>query len=213
MFLNAYLKPSSLFPLHNQIYKHYYPIIGLMKCRKAFVFSLDSFVAFTLTVAALYTLIFFSTVPSAYYPALMQANYLAKDTLLSLSTTQYSEGQTYLGHIIGSGGDTAAREYIGAMLPVQFGYRLETKGPESEAWNLVYDTAEDPESMHKTDYHKLKATAQSLYLVIETEMDKGESPYGYIECDGPYTICDLPLPYEYVAGDVSLLLVRLTVYT
>ncbi|MEW5996230.1 MAG: hypothetical protein AB1657_01400 [Candidatus Micrarchaeota archaeon] len=185
-----------------------------MGSRKAFIFSLDSFVAFTLTVAAIYTLIFFSTVPSAYYSSLMQANYLAKDTLLALATTSFDEEQAYLDYIIGELPENRApaRKYAGALIPAQFGYRLETWDEEAGSWTLMYDTADDPASKNKKEYHKLKATAQSLYLVVDEPRDPGSSPYGYITCSGPYTVCGTP-PYEYETGDVSLQLVRLTVYT
>jgi hypothetical protein len=124
-----------------------------MGTSKAFIFSLDSFVAFVLTVAALYSLLFFSTVPSAYYSSLMQANYLAKDTLLTLATTTVGAdathcpdslvGETYLSCILSGPDDDspdvneeAARNYIGsegpegiyapsALVPAQFGYKLE----------------------------------------------------------------------------------------
>jgi hypothetical protein len=193
-----------------------------MRYRKAFVFSLDSFVAFTLVVAALYTLVFFSTVPSAYYSTLTQANYLAKDTLVALMTTTYdgegSSGQTYLDLII-EGSPDAARKYSGSMVPEQFGYKLETAdyvaGGEPE-WAEVYSTATDTDTQqnkHKREYHKLKATAQALYLAATNERNIGESPYGYITCYGDSTVCDLPLPYEYEAGDYALKLVRLTVFT
>lgn len=192
-----------------------------MRYRKGIVFSLDSFVAFTLVVAALYTLVFFSTVPSAYYSSLTQANYLAKDTLVSLATTTYdgedSSGETYLDLIISRSPD-AARKYAGRMIPDQFGYKLEMAdyaADGAEDWTVVYSTAADdtPLNTHKREYHKLKATAQALYLVVLTERDKGESPYGYITCYGDSTVCDLPLPYDYEAGDVALKLVRLTVFT
>jgi hypothetical protein len=192
-----------------------------MRYRKAFVFSLDSFVAFTLVVAALYTLVFFSTVPSAYYSALTQANYLAKDTLVALATTTYdakdSTGETYLDLIVSRGADPA-RKYAGRMIPDQFGYKLEMAdyaADGAEGWTEVYSTATDGDALntHKREYHKLKATAQALYLVVLTERDVGESPYGYITCEGDYTVCDLPLPYHYEAGDVALKLVRLTVFT
>lgn len=187
-----------------------------MKSRKAFVFSLDSFVAFTLIVAALYTLIFFSTVPSAYYAGLMQANYLAKDTLLSLATTSYDSDQTYLDKIMGDlndGQNQSARLYIGALVPPQFGYKLESWNEDGAAWDVLYDTALDPDSPNKKEYHKLKATAQSIYLIVDPARNPGESPYGYITCDGTYTVCAEP-PYDYgMIGDASLQLVKFTVYT
>lgn len=191
-----------------------------MKYRKAVVFSLDSFVAFTLIVAALYTLLFFSTVPSAYYSALTQANYLAKDTLLALATTQYPDeddfGGTYLDLIV-SRGDEPARLYAGSMIPKQFGYKIEvsdySEGGET-AWEEVYNTATDesPDNKHNIKYNKLRATAQSMYMVIVAERDKDASPYGYISCEGPHSLCDLPLPNYYNIGDAELKLVRLTVF-
>jgi len=192
-----------------------------MRYRKAFVFSLDSFVAFTLVVAALYTLVFFSTVPSAYYSSLTQANYLAKDSLVALATTTYdakdSTGETYLDLIISRGADPA-RKYAGRMIPDQFGYKLEMADYAADGagdWTVVYSTATDDDALntHKREYHKLKATAQALYLVVLKERNMGESPYGYITCEGNSTVCDLPLPYHYEAGDVALKLIRLTVFT
>lgn len=199
-----------------------------MNSRKAFIFSLDSFIAFTLTLAALYALVFFSTVPSAYYASLMQANYLAKDTLLALATTAYENEEfegTYLDYIVSverenEPGERISREefhpartYIGALIPPQFGYKIETHDDEVGGWVEIYNTAWDDGSENKKEYHKLKATAQSLYLIVKTARDPGESPYGYITCTGGYTVCDLPLPYEYEAGEAELSLVRLTVYT
>lgn len=149
-------------------FKSFYFRIISMGTSKAFVFSLDSFVAFVLTVAALYSLLFFATVPSAYYSSLMQANYLAKDTLLTLATTTVTEeaadldsicdeGQTYLSCIIANSdsegmdeNDEAARIYIGsqgtggeydesALVPAQFGYKLEyMKFDESEGGEIDF---------------------------------------------------------------------------
>lgn len=189
-----------------------------MKSRKAFIFSLDSFVAFTLTVAALYTLVFFSTVPSAYYSSLMQANYLAKDTLLVLATTEYDSGQTYLDRIVYDlrhGELVSAREYVGAMIPRQYGYRLEVWDDGAGEWKTLYDTDYrfDPESRNKGEYHKLKATSQSVFLIADPG-EPGESPYGYITCDGGFDVCEEP-PYDEktLMGEARLELVRLMVYT
>lgn len=136
------------------VFKNLFYGIRGMGTRKAFVFSLDSFVAFILSVAALYSLLFFATVPSAYYSTLMQANYLAKDTMLSLATSEAgSAGDPYgcnpyasmlsciisdweddSGETGGDANEAAARDLIGvsewndarsALVPVQFGYKLE----------------------------------------------------------------------------------------
>lgn len=150
-----------------------------MRTSKAFIFSLDSFVAFILTVAALYSLLFFSTVPSAYYSSLMQANYLAKDTLLTLATTQCTdkpecEGMTYLDYILqeleGGLNDQAhggepAREYIGratyssgkdALIPEQFGYKIEVMRLDGE-WS---------------NYSDLALTEENSYAYYDTRLDE-----------------------------------------
>jgi hypothetical protein len=144
------------------VFKNLFSTIIPMGTRKAFVFSLDSFVAFILTVAALYSLLFFATVPSAYYSSLMQANYLAKDTILALSTSQISEGTaslyncnpgtTALACVLsdleadadtedGDKDEPAARDLIGvaegspprsALIPPQFGYKIEIMQYEGE---------------------------------------------------------------------------------
>jgi hypothetical protein len=137
------------------VFKNLFYGIRGMGTRKAFVFSLDSFVAFILSVAALYSLLFFATVPSAYYSSLMQANYLAKDTMLALATSQAGDvgeslygcdpGASMLSCIYsdldadseepeGDRDEGAARDLIGvsegneirsALIPVQFGYKIE----------------------------------------------------------------------------------------
>lgn len=217
---------------------------------KAFVFSLDSFVAFVLTVAALYSLLFFATVPSAYYSSLMQANYLAKDTLLTLATTVVgeddpicSEGQTYLACVIEN--PIAARNYIGsdgpegiysdsALVPSQFGYKLERIMYDEETgeidysqweWVEVYNTADDDPSANKKQYHKLKAAAHALYFGYDNApAGAEESPLHYMTCGGDYTICNWPEPFIYyydydnednwaIVGDAYAYVVRLTVYT
>ncbi len=211
-----------------------------MRTSKAFIFSLDSFVAFILTVAALYSLLFFSTVPSAYYSSLMQANYLAKDTLLTLATTQCTanedcKGMTYLDYILDrlkNGESQAAREYIGrgisstskdSLIPEQFGYKIEvlrSDGTWSNSSDFAltedvpyayYDTKLDPESANKKEYNKLKAAAHILFF----DYSKGsepKDPYKYITCTGNQTICDVPHS-EYEFGNANMQVVRFTVYT
>ncbi|MBN2121955.1 hypothetical protein JW721_02770 [Candidatus Micrarchaeota archaeon] len=235
-----------------------------MGTRKAFVFSLDSFVAFILSVAALYSLLFFATVPSAYYSSLMQANYLAKDTMLALATSQAGNvgeslygcdpGASMLSCILSDleadswemGGDAnegAARDLIGvsdgneirsALIPVQFGYKIETLEYaetdggeidfENAAWVEMYDTANDPLSANKKEYHKLKAATHILYFAYEHEPEAGEgSPFRYVSCGGEHSICEWPGGFEYsedyagvaqqdIRGDAVAYVVRLTVY-
>ncbi len=198
-----------------------------MASSKAFVFSLDAFVAFVLTVAALYSLLFFSTVPSAYYSSLMQANYLAKDTLLTLATTIVPEddpictsGESYLSCVVTS--DVAARTYIGsaistsyeegiynpsALVPAQFGYKLERINFDAgsdeidlytQEWTPIYNTADDPHSANKKEYNKLKAASHALYFgYVNPPVGWEEPPLQYMTCSGEDTICSWPEPFVY----------------
>ncbi|MEM4272262.1 MAG: hypothetical protein QXH30_01615 [Candidatus Bilamarchaeaceae archaeon] len=185
-----------------------------MKTSKAFIFSLDSFVAFILTVAALYSLLFFSTVPSAYYSSLMQANYLAKDTLLTLATTACTEvpdceGMTYLDYILlelengltdQAHGGEPAREYIGratyspqgsALIPEQFGYKIEVMRPDG-TWSEESDLSllsEEPHAYYDTRLDELS--------VNKKEYNKLKASahilfFGYSEGDEP------EVPYSYI---------------
>lgn len=212
-----------------------------MRTSKAFIFSLDSFVAFILTVAALYSLLFFSTVPSAYYSSLMQANYLAKDTLLTLATTECleedcEEGMTYLSYILDrleNGENFAAREYIGraisdpsegALIPEQFGYKIEVMRVDGTWSNYsdyllteetpyaFYDTRNDALSANKKEYNKLKAAAHILFF-DHSGYTEPEVPYHYITCEGPSDICAIPDASNYDFGDIDMEVVRFTVYT
>jgi len=197
-----------------------------MGSSKAFVFSLDAFVAFVLTVAALYSLLFFATVPSAYYSSLMQANYLAKDTLLTLATTIVPEedplctpGESYLSCVVSS--EEAARIYIGsegtegvydpsALVPAQFGYKLERLHFEdiegeidfyADDWAQVYNTADDDLSANKKEYNKLKAAAHALYFgYANPPTGWEEPPLQYMTCSGDDTICSWPEPFVYYYG-------------
>lgn len=193
-------------PAPASVFKNLFSTIIPMGTRKAFVFSLDSFVAFILTVAALYSLLFFATVPSAYYSSLMQANYLAKDTILTLATSQAgADGETYgcdrnvssLACIISTledGRYGAARNLVGvseggeartALIPPQFGYKIERMmydeseegiDLENADWEEMYDTADDEDSGNKREYNKLKAAAHSLYFGYSDEPLSEDGP-------------------------------------
>ncbi len=191
-----------------------------MGSSKAFVFSLDAFVAFVLTVAALYSLLFFSTVPSAYYSSLMQANYLAKDTLLTLATTIVEEdadyctaGETYLSCVVSS--EEAARTYIGseasapseigvydpsALVPAQFGYKLERINFEDVDGEIdFYDEA--------TEWALLYNTADHLDSANKKEYNKLKAAahalyFGYVEPPDGWQ--EPPLQYMTCGGENTI---------
>ncbi len=164
---------------------------------RAFIFSLDAFVAFTLALVAIYSLIFFSSIPSAYYYLLTQGHYLSRDTLLSLSTAQCSNyygvceapAGSVLDNIVGQAdaGNRKAlvQSTVGAMIPVQFGYVLETSQDLGQTWGVVYDTASEGSDPHAKTSKKLSVTTQVITFDYSGRLRKfPESPYNYLTCHG-----------------------------
>jgi hypothetical protein len=197
----------------------------MSKAKKGFIFSIDAFVAFTLVLVVLHSLIFLAAVPSSYYAGLAQADYLARDTLNALA---YSDAAHVLGiesfdgismmHYMvmtrDAGNIDAIRTYVGALIPNQYGYRLEFWDSASDSWLYLYDTKDYADDPHNKVYYKLKASAYSIFFgYTDNGRDTGRSPYCYITCGGPNckTLCDEPKSL-YSAGDAALGLVRLTVY-
>ncbi|MEW6748675.1 MAG: hypothetical protein AB1295_03130 [Candidatus Micrarchaeota archaeon] len=164
---------------------------------RAFIFSLDAFVAFTLALLAIYSLIFFSSVPSAYYYLLTQAHYLSRDTLLALSTTACSPDYgscaafgSVLDSIVAEDNvgdrDSMIQSTVGVMVPPQFGYALEVSRDQGDTWELLYDTAD----AHQGDNHarsakKLTVSSQVISFGFNDRVYKLEtSPYRYLSCNG-----------------------------
>jgi hypothetical protein len=167
---------------------------------RAFIFSLDAFVAFTLALVAIYSLIFFSSVPSAYYYLLTQGHYLSRDVLLSLSTTVCSDDYgeckatgSLLDNIV-SQNNTAHRTNIiqntvGEMVPKQFGYVMEMSDDRGQNWTVLYDTGGDsPEEI--ADDHAKKSKKLAVATQVMTFGYGGKvfkllnSPYQYASCHG-----------------------------
>ncbi len=165
---------------------------------RAFIFSLDAFVAFTLVLVAIYSLIFFSSVPSAYYYLLTQGHFLSRDILLSLSTTACSDDYgeckadaSLLDNLVAQ--DNIAhrtnliRNTVGTMVPKQFGYVLEMSADEGNNWDLLYDTgsfseADDP---HAKTSRKLAVATQVMTFGYSGKVRKlVTSPYNYASCTG-----------------------------
>jgi len=162
---------------------------------KAFVFSLDAFVAFILALVAVYTLIFFSSVPSAYYFILTQAHYLSRDALLSAATTDCSiilapqcEGSVLDEIAKGTAEDPITLNYvktIGAAIPNQFGYKLEKRAPGESNWTTVYDTSNNKNDPHAKTMKKLQVSSSIVnvgYQTKTTSEKKKANPYIYNTC-------------------------------
>lgn len=164
---------------------------------RAFIFSLDSFVAFTLALVAIYSLIFFSSVPSSYYYLLTQTHYLSRDVLISLSTAECDTDYydyicpttgPVLDNIIAENNpqfrDILIQDTIGDMVPEQFGYRLEVSEDEGEKWRLLYDTA-DHDDGHATVSKKLSVSSHVVVFGYSATVNKlTASPYNYLTCRG-----------------------------
>lgn len=202
---------------------------------RAFVFSLDAFVAFILALVAVYTLIFFSSVPSAYYFILTQAHYLSRDALLAAAQTDCSA--IISGSCSGSVLDnvleqqstitsTFVKNSIGASIPVQFGYRLEKKSVEGGGWEVIYDTATATgNDLHAKTMKKLQVSTSIVNIGLVSERAKErakEDPYVYNTCGAGVTVeprlitCGdsdlLPPQEEGIVVPTKATIVRLTVF-
>lgn len=167
---------------------------------RAFIFSLDAFVAFTLALVAIYSLIFFSSVPSAYYYLLTQGHYLSRDILLSLTTARCSDDygvcENGLGSVLDNivsmndPNETSNREQlikntVGLMVPRQFGYAVELSGSEGSSWELLYDTKDDAMDQHAKTRKKLTVATQVITFGYSGRVNKLiESPFNYLTCSG-----------------------------
>jgi len=173
---------------------------------RAFIFSLDAFVAFTIALVAIYSLIFFSSVPSAYYYLLTQGHYLSRDTLQSLSTATCADAQygiclnpaaSVLDNIVAedkrteasweSNQKTLVNNTVGTMIPKQFGYTLEISGDGGSSWGLVYDSGSEAGDPHlaKPAKKKLSVSTQILTFGYSGTLTKlMNPPYNYNSCHG-----------------------------
>lgn len=163
---------------------------------RAFIFSLDAFVAFTLALVAIYSLIFFSSVPSAYYYLLTQGHYLSRDVLMSLSTTACSDDYgeckasgSLLDNIVAQ--DSPAhrtsliQNTVGSMVPDQFGYIMEMSSDRGQTWGLLYDTGAEPADAHAKTSKKLAVATQVMTFGYGGKVYKLlNSPYQYASCQG-----------------------------
>lgn len=207
----------------------------MMAFKKAFVFSLDAFVAFSIAIVIIYSLIYFSSIPYGYYGTLMQAHYLAKDSLVALSEARNFEHpeMSELGVIVGYWDDeqtlqqsigsarTQTIEKIGVLIPEQFGYILEIQNPNDKSWYTVYDTKDgDSYEKHDKTFDKVIASSETVvfgYKQFATDQSTTDgfykNPYGYITCTGDLTQCGTGVQPTYPRDNTIMANVRLIVYT
>ena len=205
---------------------------------RAFIFSLDAFVAFVLMAVAVSLIIFVSGTPKAAYLSLEQAHQLAHDTLQSLasSSDDASKG-SYLEQIINRNGDTptilrrvaGGDPHYSGIIPYGYGYRLEAYDFQTKNWASFYDAGADRLSdRFGKNYTKLSASATNVMSIYKIYPKPGYSPYCNLNCRGygvdaqgietfanpcNATPCDAMLYPLFQPGSHSIQLVRLVVYT
>ncbi|MBS3069786.1 hypothetical protein J4441_05465 [Candidatus Micrarchaeota archaeon] len=156
---------------------------------KAFVFSMDAFVALMLILLAINSAITLSSVPKGYYASLEQAHDLAKDTLLSMRATAFSWELSYLDALVGGGANArlAIASSAEKAIPMQFGYRFDRFNANTLQWEEIYDSSTDsPRSSPRygREQKKLSASYRLFVSSYDVPLNRGVSPYCYISCSG-----------------------------
>jgi len=202
-----------------------------------FIFSLDAFVAFTLTMLTISLFIFTIGTPKPYYSSLEQAHQLAHDTLQAMATSSDQlGGPTYLEQAISAhrrnddadlrrimfqvaGGNSTSL----GIIPKGFGYSLQFYNFNNQSVSTAYDAGSD----HLSDrygkrFTKLQSSANTFASLYQIYPSVGESSYCYLSCYGyngtgrsafcNSTPCDTP-PMYFNQGSNTIQLVRLVVYT
>ncbi|VVB99629.1 Uncharacterised protein [uncultured archaeon] len=174
--------------------------------RRGFIFSLDAFIAFTLTMITISLLIFTIGTPKPFYPSLEQAHQLAHDTLQALATSTDDPAQgTYLEQIIANQRGATTAQILNRVaggnasypniIPPGYGYRIETYEFNKSlsgrvGWYVLYDAgAEDSGCVYKSDrcgknFTKLSASATTFASIYVSTPKPGDSPYCYLSCFG-----------------------------
>lgn len=172
---------------------------------RAFIFSLDAFVAFTLALVAIYSLIFFSSVPSSYYYLLTQGHYLSRDVLMALSTTTCTDDYgppctnpsgSLLDNIVSETNaddrEALIQNTVGDMVPPQFGYVMEMSD-DGDSWSLLYDTKWVDADPHAKSSKKLTVSSRIITFGYSGALTKPQdSIYKYNTCgadDSPLITC------------------------
>jgi hypothetical protein len=193
---------------------------------RAFIFSLDAFVAFSLILVVIHALVFLSAIPSSYYGALMQANYLAHDSLSSLAQENaylapgldfVGQNMTMIDYIVRYGADDPpmVRARVGVAIPEEYGYRISVYASDGSE-RKIYDVRDWDSSVenHSKVYNKLAVSAYSLYFGYLEDPSGVENNHCYITCKSGGACMDLcKAPnLRYDPGKVELGLVKLTVF-
>jgi len=209
--------------------------------RRGFVFSLDAFVAFSLILIAIQTMVLISASPAGYYKALLQAQFLAKDTLNEISSIRTVSGQSAMAEASGPISRSEHLQYTDAIIQISdkiiqepYSYAYSYYDLTSERWYVVYN-ASSPDFEGEGGPHanitfsRVEASAQKLMMEYSSPPVRPESPYCNVYCKGwradrttpdhhssdascIQTPCDAMPQSMYQVGNMTFGLLRLTVW-
>lgn len=213
----------------------------MLGARRGFVFSLDSFVAFSLILIAVQSLVVISSAPSGYYHSLAQANFIAQDTVETLSHARYGNGKDLF-----SGGASAAingrkndaRNLILAtndLVPAPFSYAYDYYSFEQDRWIMIYNASKEEcpggspvgHSLRfcNVSFHRVQASASMFVGLYADPIEPGDSPNCNVACTGyvpgsgasspPECVkvtCDNQRSNRFEPGDFRLGILRLRVW-
>ena len=206
--------------------------------QQGFVFSLDAFVAFSLILIAIQSMVIVSSTPSGYWPSLLQADFLAKDTLRAAANTQLSSGGSVLSassarissNSLSSGDDLILLSDQLIRPPYSYTYSYYDLG--AQKWAVVYN-ASDPAYVGASDprinltFRRVAASSERLLMEYSTQPVRPESPWCNVMCHGwggslpgnyqsPDTCVQTPCSPQpasaYETGNLTFGLLRLTVW-
>jgi hypothetical protein len=206
--------------------------------KSGFIFSLDSFVAFTILILSVSFFIFIINIPNNYFLVLQQANQLAFDTLKIMATTsENSDSPTYLQEAFSaySTNDQAKMRNIlfkvaggngKGLIPKGYGYAIQFYDLSTGRLDTFYDAGQDILSdRYGIKYTKFKVSASTFISTYSIKPSPGESPFCYLSCKGfdqatgrkddsvcTATPCDSPISL-FNPGENKLYLVRFIVYS
>ena len=140
--------------------------------QQGFVFSLDAFVAFSLILIAIQSIVIVSSSPAGYYPSLLQAQFLAKDTLHTISATYLDSGRSVLADASGPisrGGPLLPTDPIievsDKIIRPPYSYTYSYYDLERQNWTLVYNASAVQSGPHANiTFRRVAASAQQLML-------------------------------------------------
>jgi len=205
--------------------------------RRGFVFSLDSFVAFSLILIAVQSLVVISSAPAGYYHSLAQTNFIAQDTMEVLSHVKYENGKKDLfsdgAAAALSGSPSIANRLIketNNLIPDPFSYSYDYYDLESNLWRPIYNASggscAPPSSRFcNVTFHRVQSASSMFVGVYSDPIEAGDSPNcnvvctGYVPGDGPTeaaacdkVTCDNQIKSTFDPGDFRLGILRLRVW-